>query len=506
MKTPSILAAACASILLVQSTQAFAQSDEKCTSTALNMVLKTFAGSLNIWTGCDVSLLSSAEETRCDSGWPTEALDTRLSSKIADLCTGSGDRLCASTAAGQYSTLLRVASTPGNTPELDSNLHGCREAISRATDKLGRKRAATMRKCNDRALAGDTSYGPAGADCTDTAGATLLKIERAQEKLRRAIYRGCGGPDGIVGGGDDVDPQDDLQLLETCDGGSDCQIPIPGLAELADCLICTAEQEIGEATTGALKLPLGPIESCRVRLDHEYAEFASDIFRSRSSCEEDRLSDPDAPACPSERILERLADSRAQAETRVADACGSLDPQDDLGFPSSCPDVGTCAAVDVSAMAGQIQCLTCVTEARAQELVAAAYRVSAFEPDVAKRNCREAIGTHIADEFPDEKLSRLARCERAARCGTGPDVCPDPSGFEDIEEARAQAVYEMSYYCAVGEGAFIDPQDLGYDPTCPDVLGCGSQETDTFAGLSACLICLADSTVDDLRSLHSPWP
>ena len=53
---------------------------------------------------------------------------------------------------------------------------------------------------------------------------------------------------------------------------------------------------------------------------------------------------------------------------------------------------------------------------------------------------------------------------------------------------------------------FVDPQDMGFPLTCPDVLTCGGQPTDTFLGLTDCLLCIAGATAQDLHDLYSPWP
>jgi hypothetical protein len=502
---PSVLAACCAAILFGQSSHASAQSDAECTSTAMTDILKTFPSALKIEFECEKAWLNGEPSTICMSGWPTEKVDTKLDESILAACPGSASTICASASADQYDGLIRAAMSDGETPEPDPARLLCREAIASASDKLARKSVKLLRKCNERALGGDPSYGPAGAGCTDAAGKAPAKVARAEEKLRKDIFRRCGGADRVAGGGDDMDPQD-LGFSETCRGGPDCVEATPDLSSLADCLLCTAAQEVGEAATGALALPLSPIQTCKVRIDHAYTDLARDVLDLLWDCERDRLNHETAPSCPSERTLVYLEERRLLATQRVETACAALDPQDDLGFASTCPDVGTCGTIEVSAMSGQIECLTCVTEARAGVLFAAAYPVQGYEADQAKADCRQEIGDSIVDRFTAVRFLELYRCDRGRNCGITTDACPDERRIENIETFRQRMQEDLLDTCVWFAPPPVDPQDLGYGLTCPDVLGCGGPETDTFAGLSACLFCLSAATVDDLRSTFSPWP
>lgn len=50
----------------------------------------------------------------------------------------------------------------------------------------------------------------------------------------------------------------------------------------------------------------------------------------------------------------------------------------------------------------------------------------------------------------------------------------------------------------------IDPQDLGFALTCPDVFSCGGHETDSLGGLITCLTCISNVVAADLHDLYDP--
>lgn len=517
------LAAFTVCVLLGHAAPSAAQPADQCTQTAMRSILSTFPAEMKIELKCELSLLSDPDAT-CLSE-PTglkglEGLQNKLYDSITGACTtpNSEDFLCASTAAGQHRRLLRAATSQGDYPEPDSTRHKCRHAITQAGAKLAKKSAAVLRKCNERALAGDAAYGPAGPSCTDSKGSPQLAIARAEQKLRSGIFRSCGGPDRAAGGGDDFDPQDDLGFAETCRGGPDCVAPVPGLAELADCVICAAAQEVGEATTGALALPLDPIQSCRIRLNREYTDLVGDSLEERWRCELDVIEGREAPPCPSAATLAQIELKEDEAAAVIAASCSSLDPQDDVGFPSTCPDIGACAAIDVAEFAGLVECLHCVTAVRTQAIVSSVAPVSAAEPDSMKRDCRGTIGRVMArgTGMLTRTKVRLEQCDRGRDCGITPDPCPDEYATSEIEVARQQAYGKLLEGCSgldaesceldLESCGLIDPQELGFAATCPDILSCGAQETDTFLGLTSCLQCLAEATAYDLHDLYSPWP
>lgn len=518
----SAFAACLAALLLGPVAPAAAQTAEICTATAMRSVLSTFPKELKIDLDCEQSFLTEADSTCLSGTTGIEKLELRLYDDMTEACTapGSADPICASAAAGQYAGILHAAASDGDYPEPDPARLRCRRTVGLASAKLAKKSATVLRKCNAKALAGVAGYGPAGPSCTDGQGTPQATLARAQEKLRKSIYSRCGGADRAAGGGDDLDPQDALGFDETCRGGPDCLMPVPGLEELADCMACIAAQEVGEAATGALALPLEPVESCRVYIDRAFTRLAIETTDRRWRCEAEVLETPDAPSCPDPNTLQAIAAEEAVAEAIVTTACGSLDPQDDIGFPASCPDVGSCSSIDVSGLSGMIDCLTCVTALRSTEIVSSASPISALEPDPARFECREMLGDRLGsggNGFTRTKLVRLERCDRGRDCGITPDPCPDERATSEIDGRRTDTARRFLEACSsVGDAdicqldldacGLLDPQDLGFATTCPDILGCGGQETDTFPGLSACLICIADATADDLHALYAPWP
>jgi hypothetical protein len=512
--------AAAGLFLLVRADQASAQSDEMCTATAVRSVLSTFSREMKVDFECDRTVLAEWDDSCQDDSTEWAKLEAALDKSITAACPAPNlaDSTCASAAAGQYDGLIETAGSQGDFFEGNAAQIACRLSIANASQKLAKKRATLLRKCNSKVLAGDAAYGPAGKDCRGPS-ASQETFDRADQKLRSSIARRCGGADGAIGGDDDFDPLFDLDMESTCLGGPDCELSVSSLTDLVDCVTCVAGKEVGEAVSGALSLPLDAVESCRVRLERSFIRHARDSMSLRWRCEREVLGEAGAPACPSASVLADIAASEADVAAEVTESCGSLDPQDDIGFLGACPAVGSCGAIAVDEFPGLIECLSCVTAFRTSELLDSAVPVSALETDDLKQSCRMEFASELGhgSGLAGSKLRRLGSCNRNRDCGITTADCPDERTTHEIDGNREYGV--KSFYercstdgdadlCAIDPVAcgLLDPQDLGFAATCPDVLSCGGQETDTFAGLANCLTCIADATAQDLSDLYSPWP
>lgn len=498
---------------------AFAAAADPCTQAAMSAILSSYSTELKFDIKCPLAQLSD-DDPACfyQSTLPGPQIKSQIA--LEDAIDGAcvfpqtAETACAYAAASQSIDVVRGTLNLRSPPlEPDGRKRACRKAIALGSAKLARATAKLQKTCNTKALAGDANFGPAGPLCNDSQGNTQTSIAEAEEKLRDSIASRCGGADRMIGGGDDLDPQDDLAFPADCPGGAACAASIPEIGELTECAICIAAKSVDKAVAGAMALPLASVAECKVVVIEAYNDLARTSFARRTDCETDVLSDSESPACPTEAVAAALAADEVSAASEVAANCGSLDPQDDLGFAASCPDVASCAAIDVGSLAGMSNCLACVTAARVSLVVSNVFPTADFQPDAIRRHCHDAIARNISRRltgFSYRKLSWLESCQRQVACGQTTSVCPSDWTSALVESGRARTREVIERECVEDvleeEGIPPDPQDLGYETTCPDLYACGGQETDTLGGLVTCLTCISDAAVDELSDLYTPGP
>lgn len=477
-----------------------AQDAARCVRKSLGAIAASYAAEQSLYLRCSVKSLSMTNPANCDSGVDLDklsAVGAKLFQKTTQACPEphGGTIACASIAADQSADVVAGAFSFGTTPEPDGTLRACRAVIGTESAKLSKKAMTALRKCNQKALDGELGYGPVGPTCTDTVGTPQADIAEAEQNLRNKIAAKCGA----------LDPQDDLGFGATCNGLPHCSDPIPELTDLADCAVCLATRHVEQAITGAAALPLSATVNCLTSLGRAYSRLADSELNDRATCE-DRVirGSGDPPPCPDINTADRIVADEERAFTDALANCELLDPQDDLGLAAVCPNVGLCGAVDVSDIAGLLDCLQCVTAERTSLVVANLYPVSAEETDPAREDCRREIGGRLAQNGPSlgqRKMTRLRTCESTVLCGQIAGPCPDSETLPALDKARADAASGITAKC-VG----VDPQDLGFGLVCPTLYTCGGQETDSLAGLITCLTCITDGATDELVALDFPGP
>ncbi|HXC49739.1 MAG TPA: hypothetical protein VN634_02535 [Candidatus Limnocylindrales bacterium] len=467
-----------------------AHAADPCTSTAVSAILSAYLQPLELDLDCAVSSFTHPDP-QCATDAEYQALYDAFAAGIAGSCSAEADQYCAGRAYSQYADTSRLAITIGTA--YDKAVLKCRKAMAVGSVKLAKKSTAILQECNERALAGETGYGPNGASCTDSHGTPQSKIASAEEKLRKRIIKGCSGADHAVGGGDDVNAVGD-----TCAYNQECSAVIDDLGDAADCVVCNVGQDVDQAVTGAFALPLPALTACRIDLARKYTGLARKSIQWKSDCQHDVIFDGDAPPCPTVEVLANVSEEETNVASFVGTSCAGLDPQDDLGFPESCPAVGDCGSIDAATLSGTLDCLRCVTSERTDELVSSAYAAATFEATSERKYCRRAIGD-LADDFARRKLSLLELCESDHTCGQTSASCPDDLTTSDIADERAYGSESIVDACTAS-----DPQDLGFPTSCPDVAGCGGMPTETRDELITCLTCISDNVVDELRALYVP--
>lgn len=149
----------------------------------------------------------------------------------------------------------------------DKRLNKCQQAIGKAVAATARSHATALQRCwgQRTRLRHDES-------CTDTRGVSTAvrsaveSIARTEQKLRDRICRACGGADGTCDGLDDLTPSDVgftpfCGLLQTTTGRG-CWGPVSTMADLVECVSCTAEFHVGCADAAGVPGFLPYPESC----------------------------------------------------------------------------------------------------------------------------------------------------------------------------------------------------------------------------------------------------
>ncbi len=467
-----------------------ARAADPCTSTAVSAILSAYPQPLELDLDCAVSSFTHPDP-QCATDEEYQALYDGLAAEIAGSCGDEADQYCAGRAYNQYADTSNLAITIGTAS--DKAALKCRKAMAVGSVKLAKKSTAILQECNERALAGETGYGPNGASCTDSHGTPQSKIASAEEKLRKRIIKGCGGADHAVGGGDDIN-----WVGDTCAYNQECSGAIDDLGEAADCVVCNVGQDVDQAVTGASALPLPATTACRVDFARKYTGLARDSINWKSDCQHDVIFNADAQPCPTAKVLADISQDETNVASFVGTSCAGLDPQEDLGFPESCPAIGECGSIDAATMSGALDCLRCITSERTDALVSSVYAAATFEASSERKYCRREIGA-LADDFARTKLTLLQRCESGYTCGQTSASCPDDLTTSDIASEREDGRDSIATTCTA-----IDPQDLGFPTSCPDVAGCSGMPMETMDELVTCLTCISDNVVDELRALYVP--
>ncbi len=187
-----------------------------------------------------------------------------------------------------------------------------------------------------------------------------------------------------------------------------------------------------------------------------------------------------------------------------------------LAWPAVCPDFeGTSCATPIADCAGIATCETCVDTA-----VADRTRVLLFNhlmPTDAKlqkalHRCQATIGKEGAKLF-DASWKALTRCWDARLAGKHANSCPSPGDGKAAPALAAAAATARAKICKACGGrdgtcdgiADIAVADIGFDPTCPSVGGCGGAIASvgdladclacTSAGRAGCAVALAAASV-----------
>jgi hypothetical protein len=247
---------------------------------------------------------------------------------------------------------------------------------------------------------------------------------------------------------------------------------------------------------------------CRRASIKESVKYARSMAKALAKCNDGMLKEragfgPDGASCddPRNKTQNKIAAAKAKAQAKIDAKCGSCDPQDDLGFPATCP-TAACGSIDVEAMDGQTTCALCEAEAAVAQFLA-----MSFDPPAAEetQHCERAIGKY-ASKFFSEKAKRLLSCNLSLEKG---DETFGPRGAScdslktltqsEVAIAAQKMASKIAKKCCGGDGECVTSAD-GF--ALSRVLSASCNIAD-MGSLTDCVTEAADDLVDGLIDLVS---
>jgi hypothetical protein len=254
----------------------------------------------------------------------------------------------------------------------------CQAAIVKASAAFVQARARALHKCEDKVVRGKF---PPTTQCPGDAR-TGFAIAKAAEKMERAISRACGGSDRSCGTEDDESLTEIGWDIGACPSfqGQACPAAITSCADISACLECISgaavDQAIGlyyDALSESDPKQQRELNRCQAAIGKATTTYLATRSKVLAKCWDAVLEGRATAPCPSPgdgKAQSALDTAELKKSAAICKACGGDDATcgggDDLvtaeiGFPASCPDVGSCSA-GVTDVAGLVQCVDCVTD------------------------------------------------------------------------------------------------------------------------------------------------
>ncbi len=445
----------------------------RCKAAILSRGTTLFDATTDVVARCVRRALRTAN---LDEGCPTErgneritALDLVASEAIDSACTAPIQQTLTCVVSGideafdLVSGVFRVGA--GEAP------HGpklrCLDTIGRQAVRLAELTDGQLALCNEKLARGVAGYGPSGPTCDGPSG-TQAAIAAADARLASKLTRACGGPDGIAGTNDDLDPQAALGFGATCPGLPYCAFAIDTLPDLITCASCIAQQEVDQASRGLATLPLDAPTACDVGKGRAVMTLLEDDLRDLAACEDRILEGHETGHCPNGETFDDLLVNAAQYAGRVLAACAAPGPSANI------------------------------LSQLAFDLIDALYPTHAEEPDNARQRCKLAIRNSVVStaRYARRKLRTLRSCHTQRLCGQTSVACPDSEASAAIARAATSTANDIHTRCDA-----YTPSTLGYGPTCPSAGACGALPATTIDELITCLQCIGDEVVDGGESI-----
>ncbi len=227
----------------------------------------------------------------------------------------------------------------------------CRAAIAKNSVKLVQTLGKVQAKCRAGRVSGKLDPF---TDCDDLADADPRgKAEKAADKLRDAVGGDRDRCDALV-------PSD--LLYYGCPAPCDVETPaIASFSDVADCVVCLAEQEVVAmhgASQGTPVVPLTkPDAKCNGAIAKSQGKYLSSLLKERSKCQKSMQADGaiDPTACADADPKSKLAGARTKGEDGIDKKCAVATLANlDSCTTSSVAALQTCVLDDAEARAATL--------------------------------------------------------------------------------------------------------------------------------------------------------
>ena len=260
----------------------------------------------------------------------------------------------------------------------------CQRAIAKASALFTAATTKALGKCELAKRAG--KIPPAVACASDVP--TTVSIARAEEKLRAAIAKACGGKNAVCDAADTGGAADDALAaigwdLGTCPGLGDdeCAEAIDDCGDVAGCLACVgragAIRSMVNATGSFVPAePRTPVNQCQAAIGRATAAYFFTRAKALQQCQDRVLRGITLGPCPADgTTVLALAKAEAKKVATICKACGGADKAcggaDDLtpaaiGFAASClavtpPGAASCGGA-IASLEDAVACVDCVAD------------------------------------------------------------------------------------------------------------------------------------------------
>lgn len=241
------------------------------------------------------------------------------------------------------------------------------------------------------------------------------------------------------------------KITDRTSGNTDgaCADPIPG-SFLCQSLAAGESLDLADGLYAGLLVPEPDRarRGCRRAIGREGVRFAKVKAKALRDCNLGTLKGkagfgPLGTTCDSPQGTQALiADAETRKQTRILDACTSLDPQDDLGFPTTCPGLPYCSD-PIPTLADLVTCADCIAEAEVDQLIQGLVALPLAPLD----GCLLVIGRETRD-FSDKVVRELFDCYDDVLRGVRTPPCPDTETQDDIDNARTASVDQIMTACS----------------------------------------------------------
>jgi hypothetical protein len=267
----------------------------------------------------------------------------------------------------------------------------CRRSIAKESAKFLASRSKALQKCEDKKRTG--ALAP-GSICR-TEPTAAVAIAKATTKAKSGITKTCCGPDRSCGNGNDESLAaigwGNTAMCPNFENGQsgNCSNPINHPGDVADCVLC-----VGAAATDQLVDLLyaqmndaanSAIERCQRTIGRETVKFFQAKSKALAKCWDGRITGKHGNDCPDPgdggKALAAIAKAESKKVAAICNACGGFDgcggspdlnPQSDVGFADSCPNLtvpndggphaGESCARPVTTMSDLVACVDCIAE------------------------------------------------------------------------------------------------------------------------------------------------